>query len=127
MDVPATEIVPGDVILLAAGDLVPADCRLIETRDLYANEALLTGEPYPVEKEALSPIPDQHDAALPCNVVFMGSSIVSGTAKALVVATGRKAQLVHREQPTRVHVWARPLWPPETSRTNTSSRLGGIG
>ena len=93
MDVPATEIVPGDVILLAAGDLVPADCRLIETRDLYANEALLTGEPYPAEKEALSPIPDQRDAALPCNVVFMGSSIVSGTAKALVVATGRKAQL----------------------------------
>ena len=52
VDVPAAEIVPGDVVFLAAGDLVPADCRLIEARDLYVDEALLTGEAYPAEKEA---------------------------------------------------------------------------
>src|SRR5262249_19683558 len=45
-------IVPGDVVRLAAGDLAPADCRLLESRDLFVNQALLTGEPYPVEKQA---------------------------------------------------------------------------
>ena len=52
IDIPAAEIVPGDVFLLAAGDLIPANSRLIEARDLYVDEALLTGEPYPAEKEA---------------------------------------------------------------------------
>ena len=94
VDIPAAEIVPGDVFLLTAGDLIPADSRLIEARDLYVDEALLTGEPYPAEKEATLPAGDtQHDSALPQNLVFMGSSVVSGTAKALVLATGRKAQL----------------------------------
>ena len=50
VDLPAAEIVPGDVVLLAAGDLVPADSRLIEARDIYVDEALLTGEAYPAEK-----------------------------------------------------------------------------
>ncbi len=90
VDVPVAEIVPGDVVLLAAGDLVPADSRLIESRDLYVDEALLTGEAYPAEKEAGQAA---RETALPCNLVFMGSSVVSGTAKALVVATGSKAQL----------------------------------
>ena len=52
VDIPAADIVPGDVVLLAAGDLVPADSRLIEARDLYVDEALLTGEAYPAEKDA---------------------------------------------------------------------------
>ncbi len=94
VDVPAVEIVPGDVIVLAAGDLVPADSRLIEARDLYVDEALLTGEAYPAEKEAATIAAGQlRDAMLPSNLVFMGSSVVSGTAEALVFATGRKAQL----------------------------------
>jgi P-type Mg2+ transporter len=94
VDVPAAEIVPGDVVLLAAGDLVPADCRLVEARDLYVDEALLIGEAYPVEKEAPPPTTTGgHESALPANLVFMGSSVVSGTAKALVVETGSKAQL----------------------------------
>jgi len=94
VDVPAAEIVPGDVVLLAAGDLVPADCRLVEARDLYVDEALLIGEAYPVEKEAPPPTtPAAHESALPADLVFMGSSVVSGTAKALVVETGSKAQL----------------------------------
>jgi P-type Mg2+ transporter len=94
VDIPAAEIVPGDIVLLAAGDLVPADSRLIEGRDLYVDEALLTGEAYPIEKEATPAATDSRgDSALPRNMVFMGSSVVSGTARALVLATGRKAQL----------------------------------
>ncbi len=94
VDVPAAQIVPGDIVLLAAGDLVPADSRLIEARDLYVDEALLTGEAYPAEKEATPAVRGvPSECALPRNMLFMGSSVVSGTAKALVVATGRKAQL----------------------------------
>ena len=115
-DIPAAEVVPGDIVLLAAGALVPADSRLIEARDLYVNEALLTGEPYPAAKEAATPpgVPPSgvlspgapsarapspgasataSIAMFPCNLVFMGTSVVSGTAKALVLATGRRAQL----------------------------------
>lgn len=94
VDIPAAEVVPGDIALLAAGDLVPADARLIEARDLYADEALLTGEPYPAEK-AVAPAGSTaaSETPFPPNLVFMGSSVVSGTAKALILATGRKTQL----------------------------------
>ena len=92
VDIPASELVPGDVVLLGAGDLVPADARLIEARDLFVDEALLTGEAYPAEKQAVIVGPAS-DTVMPPNLVFMGSSVVSGTAKALVFATGRKAQL----------------------------------
>jgi Mg2+-importing ATPase len=89
-EIPAADIVPGDVILLAAGDLVPADSRLIESKDLFVNEALLTGEPYPAEKHARDRLEvGEQEAAAPVNGVLMGSSVVSGTAKAIVVATGR--------------------------------------
>ena len=93
VDIPAAEIVPGDIVLLAAGDLVPADARLVEARDLYVDEALLTGEPYPAEKEVTPPAATARETAFSPNLVFAGSSVVSGTAKGLVVATGRKTQL----------------------------------
>ncbi len=93
IEIPAAELVPGDVVLLAAGDLVPADSRLLEARDLYVDEALLTGEAYPAEKETAPAAGPAGETTLPRNLVFMGSSVVSGTAKALVLATGRKAQL----------------------------------
>lgn len=84
VDIPATQIVPGDIVDLAAGDLVPADARLVEARDLHVDEALLTGEAYPAEKEVAPPSPEIAPAsAFPPNLVFMGSSVVSGTAKAL--------------------------------------------
>src|SRR5574337_988658 len=92
VQVPAVDIVPGDVVLLVAGDLVPADCRLIEARDLYLDEALLTGEPYPAAKQARAAAAPVQDA-FPENLVFTGSSVVSGSAKALVVTTGRNTQL----------------------------------
>ncbi len=89
VDIPAAQIVPGDVVLLAVGDLVPADARVIESRDLYVDEALLTGEAYPAEKDAAPATGAARASAFPPNLVFMGSSVVSGTAKALVLATIR--------------------------------------
>ncbi len=89
IEISQREIVPGDVIRLSAGDLVPADARLLEARDLHAQEAVLTGESAPVEKE-VGPPPSSVglDADRQANV-FAGTSIISGTAVAVVVATGR--------------------------------------
>jgi len=82
------ELVPGDIVRLAAGDRVPADARLLEARDLHVQQAALTGESMPAEKDAddLEAAPRQPADAR--NVVFLGTSVVSGTATALVVATG---------------------------------------
>jgi Mg2+-importing ATPase len=88
VEIPRRELVPGDVIRLAAGDRVPADARLIETRDLHVQEAALTGESLPVEKEAVDLPPGARQAAEARNVVFLGTSVVSGTATAVVIATG---------------------------------------
>ncbi len=83
------DLVPGDIVRLAAGDRVPADARLLEARDLHVQQAALTGESMPAEKEAgdIDVAPRQPADAR--NVVFLGTSVVSGTATALVVATGR--------------------------------------
>ncbi len=89
VEVPRHDIVPGDVIRLSAGDLVPADARLIEARDLHANQAALTGESLPVEKEAGEDDASSDNPANSRNAVFLGSSIESGTATAMVTTTGR--------------------------------------
>ncbi len=83
-------VVPGDAIRLSAGDLVPADARLLESRDLYAQQAALTGESMPSEKEAGAEQTEQRGNANARNMVFLGTSIISGTATAEVVATGRQ-------------------------------------
>ena len=92
VELPRREIVPGDLIRLEAGDLVPADCRLVSGKDLHVNQAALTGESLPAEKEA----GETNSAAEPSvdarNLVFLGTSVVSGTATALVVATGPKTK-----------------------------------
>ena len=80
------DVVPGDVVRLSAGDLVPADARLLVARDLYAQQAALTGESLPSDKEANGNEASTQPTAK--NMVFLGTSIVSGTATALVVATG---------------------------------------
>ncbi len=83
------DLVPGDVIQLQAGNLVPADCRLLEANDLHVQEAALTGESLPVDKRAdlgLLPSegPSENEAC-----VFLGTSVVSGVGTALIVRTGR--------------------------------------
>ncbi|MDX1252957.1 MAG: magnesium-translocating P-type ATPase [Gammaproteobacteria bacterium] len=93
MDIAMDNLVPGDVVLLAAGDLIPADGRLLEARDFFVKQALLTGEPYPVEKrpgEIGDAAADICDAS---NAVFMGTSVISGSAKALVCRTGSATAL----------------------------------
>src|SRR5271165_5484954 len=80
------QVVPGDIVRLSAGDLVPADARLLISRDLYLLQASLTGESMPAEKEATKePASTQANAR---NMVFQGTSVVSGTATAEVVQTG---------------------------------------
>ena len=91
--VPGEDLVPGDVVLLAAGDLVPADGRLVEVRDLFVNEALLTGESYPAEKHARNEGIESLEVAEATNAAFMGSSVMNGSAKLLVCATGLTTQL----------------------------------
>ena len=83
-------IVPGDVVRLSAGDLVPADARLLTARDLYVQQAALTGESLPSEKEATADAKSSAPEAR--NMVFLGTSVVSGTAVAEVVATGKQTE-----------------------------------
>jgi Mg2+-importing ATPase len=85
--VPVEEITPGDVVLLNAGDIVPGDCLLIESRTLFVDEAALTGEAFPVEK-APGVVAVESPIAQRTNSLFMGTHVVSGSGRALVVRTG---------------------------------------
>ena len=85
------EIVPGDIVILNAGDIVPGDCLLLESKDLFADEAMLTGETFPVEK-AVSVLPADTALAERTNTVLMGTNIVSGNAKAIVILTGKNTE-----------------------------------
>jgi P-type Mg2+ transporter len=85
------EIVPGDVVMLNAGDIVPGDCLLIESEDLFVDEAMLTGETFPVEKTVLV-LPADTPLARRTNTVWMGTHIVSGNAKGLVALTGKNTE-----------------------------------
>jgi Mg2+-importing ATPase len=88
VEIPRREVVPGDIIKLAAGDLVPADGDLIQARDLHVQQAALTGESLPVEKSVIAP--QSHQAKdTEQQKVFLGTSIVSGTGTAVVTATGK--------------------------------------
>jgi Mg2+-importing ATPase len=99
-DIPTRELVPGDLVKLSAGDMIPADLRLLESRDLFVTQSALTGEAMPVEKyepeRHLSRAAVPRAEGLPAEVLdsphllFMGSSIVSGTGKAIVLATGNR-------------------------------------
>ena len=85
----ADALVPGDVVVLGSGDLVPADGRVLEARDFFVDQAFLTGESYPVEKHAaVAPATDW-----PAHVLWLGTAVVSGTARMLIVATGAETRL----------------------------------
>ncbi|MDE1193131.1 MAG: magnesium-translocating P-type ATPase [Arachidicoccus sp.] len=86
-EVPVNDIVPGDIILLKAGDMVPGDCRLLASSDLFMDEAALTGETFPAEKKCGILGADCNLAAR-SNIVFMGTHVISGSAKGVVVQTG---------------------------------------
>lgn len=89
----ATELVPGDIILLEAGDYVPADARIIESNEFRCSESVLTGVEVPVEKNGEAVFEDIIGIEQRSNMVFSGSSVVHGTAKACIVATGLNTEM----------------------------------
>jgi Mg2+-importing ATPase len=86
-ELPLEEVVPGDVVLLSAGDIIPADCLILESRDLYVDEAALTGESFPAEKRAGTAAAEAPLGGR-ANTLFMGTHVISGSARALAVLTG---------------------------------------
>ncbi len=87
--IPSDEIVPGDIVTLSAGSLIPADGVLLEAQDFYVNQAVLTGETFPVEK-SVGPVAAGASLAQRTNCVFMGTNVRSGSGQALIVETGRR-------------------------------------
>ena len=116
-EVPARAVVPGDVIHLGAGDLVPADARLLEAKDLFLNEAALTGESLPVEKHAEPPGAAGVALAAATPAVFHGTSVVSGRGVALVVHTGNRTEFAR----IAAHLTGRA---PETEFERGTRRFG---
>ena len=84
------EVVPGDVVRIGAGDLIPADGKLIEARDLYVQQAALTGESLPVEKDARAGSDTEEGKPEARDLVFLGTSVVSGAGTAVILKTGRQ-------------------------------------
>ena len=111
-------LVPGDVILLAAGAAVPADCRILRSTDLFVDESTLTGESYPAEKGA-GDLPGDTPLAKRSNALFQGSHVVSGTGRAVVVQTGTNTVFGEIAEQLR-------LRPPETEFERGLRRFGGL-
>ena len=97
IEVPVVELVAGDIVHLSAGDMVPADLRLLAAKDLFISQAILTGESLPVEKFAPTPklaAAGSGDSPLELpSICYMGTNVVSGAASAVVVATGGRSYL----------------------------------
>ncbi len=91
VDIPIEEVVPGDIVLLDAGDVIPGDCLLLESNELFVDEATLTGETYPVEKQP-GTLPADTPLAKRSNSLFMGTHVVSGSATAAVVHTAKDTE-----------------------------------
>ncbi|MFK3839705.1 magnesium-translocating P-type ATPase [Serratia sp. NPDC087055] len=98
LELPIRELVPGDIITLSAGDMIPADVRLLASRDLFISQAILTGEAIPIEKydamgnvsqkSSENDVSSEHALLELSNICLMGTNVASGTATAVVVATG---------------------------------------
>ena len=88
-EIPAEEVVPGDVVLLSAGSLIPADGVMLEAQDFFVNQAVLTGETFPVEKK-VGTVASGASLAERTNCVFMGTNVRSGSGKALIIETGER-------------------------------------
>jgi P-type Mg2+ transporter len=116
VEVPVEQVVPGDVVLLSAGDVIPGDGRILDEKDLFVAEAALTGETFPVEKAA-GTVPPDVPLGRRTNCLFLGSSVVSGTARLLVVRTGRQTEFGRISEALR-------LRPPETGFERGIRRFG---
>jgi len=89
-DVPIRQVVPGDIVLLSAGDMIPSDVRLISAKDLFINQSMLTGEAMPLEKNAERHVGSAESRFDLPNICFMGSAVVSGVGCGVVVLTGAR-------------------------------------
>lgn len=105
-EIPVEQVVPGDIVLLSAGDVIPGDCMILESKDLFVDEAALTGETYPVEKE-VQVLAAETPLSKRINTLYMGTHVTSGTAKAVVVHTGTETEFGQVSVRLRVR-------PPET-------------
>ena len=83
-------LVPGDIITIAAGDMIPADVRIISAKDLFLDQAALTGEAMPIEKKSIAASKDMDNPLEIANLCFLGSNVISGTGVAVAVHTGEK-------------------------------------
>jgi Mg2+-importing ATPase len=90
-EIPVEEIVPGDIVILNAGDIVPGDGLVQESKDLFVDEAMLTGETFPAEK-VVGLLPAETPLGQRTNALWMGTHVVSGSATALVVRTGKETE-----------------------------------
>ena len=115
-EIPVEEIVPGDIIILNAGDIIPADCLILESKDLFVSEATLTGETYPVEKVACV-LNAETPLAKRTNSLWMGTSVVSGSGKVLAVSTGKGTEFGKISERLK-------LRPPETEFEKGISNFG---
>jgi Mg2+-importing ATPase len=97
----SADLVPGDVVLLTAGAGIPADCRLLTERDLFLDEAALTGESFPVAKSP-GVVPAQAPLAARANVLYLGTHVVSGSGRAVVARTGRATEFGRISQRLRL-------------------------
>ena len=115
-DVPIEEVVPGDIIALNAGDIIPGDCLIIESKDLFVDEATLTGETFPVEKET-GTLDETTTLGKRTNALFMGTHVVSGSGKAVVVHTAKDTEFGKISEQLRFR-------PPETEFEHGVRRFG---
>ena len=115
-DIHIEDVVPGDIVVLSAGDIVPGDCLLLESKNLFVDEAMLTGETFPVEKYVAVLAADTA-LSKRTNSVWMGTHIVSGSAKALVTLTGKNTEFGMVSERLK-------LKPPETEFERGIRRFG---
>ena len=116
IEVPVEQVVPGDVVILNAGDIIPGDGRILESKDLFVTEAALTGETFPVEKSA-GALPPETPLARRANCLFLGTSVLSGTARLVVVRIGLQTEFGRVSEALR-------LRPPETEFEHGIRRFG---
>ncbi len=115
-EIPVEAIVPGDIVILNAGDVVPGDCLVDESKDLFVDEATLTGETYPVEK-SIGVLAAEVPLGQRTNSLWMGTHVVSGSARALVITTGTQTEFGKVSERLR-------LRPPETDFERGIRRFG---
>ena len=116
VDIPVASVVKGDLILLRAGDVITGDSRLLESKDLFVDEACLTGETFPVEKVA-GVLPVETALGARTNALFMGTHVVTGTATAAVVLTGKETEFGKISETLK-------LRPPETEFERGTRQFG---